>query len=60
MEASAIGAVMVLLVAVLILGFIFYMVPVGLWLSALFAGVRVSYARSSPRIRVRRYCPGRP
>ena len=42
MEASAIGAVMVLLVAVLILGFIFYMVPVGLWLSALFAGVRVS------------------
>jgi uncharacterized protein YqfA (UPF0365 family) len=42
MDAGAIGAIVVLVLVVLVLGFVLYMVPVGLWLSALFAGVRVS------------------
>ena len=41
MDANAIIAIAVLVLGVLVLGFIVHMVPVGLWLSALFAGVRV-------------------
>jgi uncharacterized protein YqfA (UPF0365 family) len=41
MEAAGILVIALVVLGVLLIGFILYMVPVGLWLAALFAGVRV-------------------
>ena len=41
MDVAAIATLFIFVGMVLVVGFIFYMIPVGHWLSALFAGVRV-------------------
>ena len=41
MDAATFGTLIIFVMAVIAVIFILYMVPVGLWLSALFAGVRV-------------------
>ena len=41
MEAAGILVIVLVVLGILLIGFVLYMVPVGLWLAALFAGVRV-------------------